>query len=227
MTVQRGVQRVAGLLVGLVGLTLGGVFYVVATLRPRRGKALHPRGAVLSGVIRRQGGARTGVPWIDEPGEDHVLLRLSRATGLPAYLPDTLGLALRVPYGASRHGDLLLASTGTGAIGRFVLRPARRPGVPYSSLMPYRSQTGPLLLAAFPLTRDGRRFELAWSALTGSWAPFGTLDVGSDPGDAADAPVTFDPVLNELPGLHSYSWAARLRRFAYAGSRRARGAAPG
>ena len=227
MSVERGLQRTGGFLASLVGVALGGVFYAVATLRTRRGKALHPRGVVRSGVVRRQGGARTGVPWIDESGDDRVLLRLSRATGLPAYLPDILGLALRVPYDGSRHGDLLLASTGTGALSRFVLRLARRPGVPYSSLFPYRSPIGPLLLAAIPLARDGTRFELAWSTLTSSWTPFGTLEVRSDWDDASDAPISFDPVLNELPGLHSYSWAARLRRFAYAGSRRARGAVPG
>ena len=37
----------------------------------------------------------TGVPWIDEPGEDEVV-RLSRAIGLRG-LPDIHGLAVRVP----------------------------------------------------------------------------------------------------------------------------------
>ena len=42
-------------------------------------------------------------------------------------------------------------------------------------------------------------------------------------GEAPDPPLTFEPVLNPVPGLPSYAWAAELRRFAYAGSRRARG----
>jgi hypothetical protein len=218
--------RRAGLgLATLVGRTLGAIFYVAGTLRTRRRKALHPRGGIRPGVVHRYGcRARTGVAWIDEPGSDQVLVRLSRATGLPQFLPDTLGLALRVPRGDGGQGDVLLATTGTSSLGRFVLRPTRHPGRPYGSLMPYRSPTGPLLLAAFPLTEDGTRFELACSGLRGAWSPFGVLEVQSDWDDAPDPPLTFDPVLNQVPGLQSYRWAAQLRRFPYAGSRRARGA---
>ena len=153
-----------------------------------------------------------------------MVVRLSRAIGFPWSLPDTLGLALRVPRDDGGHGDLLLATVGTGALGRFVVRPTRHPGSPYGSLMPYRSPSGPLLLAAFPLADDGTRFELACSALRGVWLPFGVLEVQSDWDEAPDVPLSFDPVLNQLPGLPSYGWAAQLRRFSYAASRRARGA---
>ena len=209
----------------LVGRALGGVFYVAGVLRTRRRKALHPQGGVRQGIVVRQGcEARTGVPWMDEPGRDRVLLRLSRATGLPKFLPDIWGLALRIPHEGGGQGDLLLATTGTGALGRFILRPTRRPGRPYGSLFPFRSQTGPVLLAVFPLSDDGTRFELACATLRGAWSRFGVLEVRSDWDDAPDAPLSFDPVLNEVPGLHSYRWAAQLRRFPYAASRRARGA---
>jgi hypothetical protein len=221
-------QRMGVALATGVGRALGGVFYLVGALRTRRRKALHPSGGVRSGMVLRQGcGARTGVAWIDKPGSDRVLLRLSRATGLPKVLPDILGLAMRVPREGGGHGDLLLATTGIGAVSRFLVRPTRRPGRPYGSLMPYRTPTGPLLLAAFPLAEDGTRFELACSRLRGPWARFGVLEVGLDWGDAPDAPLSFDPVLNEVRGLHSYSWAAQLRRFAYAASRRARGRSSG
>jgi hypothetical protein len=227
MSVGLQAQRMGVSLATLVGRALGGVFYVAGALRTRRRKALHPQGGVRQGMVLRQGlGARTGVRWIDEPGRDRVLLRLSRATGLPKFLPDILGLALRVPYEGGGHGDLLLATTGTGAVGRFILRPTRRPGRPYGSLMPYRSPTGPLLLAAFPLADDGTRFELGCAALRGAWTRFGVLEVRSGWEDALDAPLSFDPVLNEVPGLHSYNWTAQLRRFPYAASRRARGAVP-
>ena len=221
-------RRTGVFLATFVGKALGGVFYVVGALRTRRRKALHPEGGVRQGLVVRQGGgARTGVAWIDEPGRDRVVLRLSRATGLPEVLPDILGLAVRVPCEEGGHGDLLLATTGTGAVGRFILRPTRRPGRPYGSLFPYRAPSGPLLLAAFPLADDGTRFELACSALRGAWSRFGVLEVRSDWDDAVDARLSFDPVLNEVPGLHSYRWAAQLRRFSYAASRRARGAVPG
>jgi hypothetical protein len=209
----------------LVGRMLGAVFFLVGELRTRNRKALHPSGGVRPAVIHRNGGrARTGVAWIDEPGNDQVLVRLSRATGLPDFLPDTLGLAIRVPREDGGHGDLLLATTGTGPLGRFVVRPVRRPGRSYSSVMPYRSPAGPLLLAALPLAEDGSRFELACSGLRGEWSRFGDLEVLGEWDDAPDPAVTFDPVLNQVPDLQSYGWAAQLRRFAYAGSRRARGA---
>jgi hypothetical protein len=51
--------------------------------------------------------------------------------------------------------------------------------------------------------------------------------VRSDWDDALDAPLSFDPVLNQVSGLPSYRWAAQLRRFSYAASRRARGAIRG
>jgi hypothetical protein len=208
-----------------VGRVLGGVFFVVGVLRTRRKKALHPVGGVRKGVVRRRGcRTRTGVAWIDQSGTDRVLVRLSRATGFPGFLPDIGGLALKVPIGADRQADLLLASAGAGPVGRFVVRPTRRVGRTYGSVMPYRSLLGPLLLAAFPLAEDGTRFELACSGLRGAWSPFAELEVTSDWDDAPDPALTFDPVLNQVPGLPSYAWAAQLRRFAYAGSRRSRGA---
>ena len=225
MTLRLRAQKAGRLLATLVGRTLGVLFYVGGVLRARRRKALHPRGGVRRGVIERHGcRAGTGVTWIDEPGRDRVVVRLSRATGLPEFLPDALGLALRVPREDGGHGDLLLSTTGTRSVGRFVLRPTRHPARPYGSLMPYRSPSGPLLLAAFPLADDGTRFALAFSRLRGPWIPFGVLEVHSDWADAPDVPSAFDPVVNHLPELPSYGWAAQLRRFPYAASRRARGA---
>ena len=218
-------QRGTLLLATVVGKALGTIFFVVGLVRTRRRKALHPRGGVRSGLVRRQGAStRTGVAWIDEPGRDQVWVRLSRATGFPDLLPDIGGLALRVPGSADRPGDLLLATAGTGPVGRFLVRPTRRRGHAYSSVMPYRSPIGPLLLAAFPLDTGGTRFELAWSGWRGRWSPFAVLEVPSGWDGAPDTSLTFDPVLNPLPGLPSYAWVAQLRRFAYAGSRRSRGA---
>ena len=88
----------------------------VVAARPAA-KPLHPRGSVVRGTLRRTGAAeRTGAAWLDDAGEDSVLVRQSRAVGLPAPVPDIFGLALRVPTGEGRHGDLLLASTGLGRL---------------------------------------------------------------------------------------------------------------
>ena len=205
------------------GWALGGAFFLLGKARGR--KALHPRGEVFHGLIDRHGSVgRTGVPWLDEAGTDDVAVRLSRSLGLPATHPDILGLALRIPVMRGQFGDVLLATTGTGFLGRYVLLPARQHAVrAYSSLFPYRTMAGALLLAAIPTAGNHGHFGLAYSRPRGPWLPFGTLEVTEAAYPGHDLDLSFDPVLNLTPGLDSYEWAARLRRFSYAASRRARG----
>lgn len=218
-----GGDRAGRMLATAGGWLLGAVFLTVGRLRRGRRKALHPRGAVVPGLVHRHGGAATGVAWLDEPGEDHVIVRLSRSLGLPPPCPDVLGLAVRIPVGVGQgYGDVLLATTGSGKLGRYLLRPARRPdAATHSSLFPFRTPSGPILLAAFPSTDRPGHYALAHSGLTGDWTRFGTLQL-LPPAEHADAPVSFDPVVNAVPGLDSYPWARRLRQYAYAGARRAR-----
>jgi hypothetical protein len=205
-----------------VGWALGGVFFLIGKVRGR--KALHPRGQVLQGVIDRHGSlSKTGVPWLDEAGTDHVAVRFSRSVGLPAPRADILGLALRIPVAPGQFGDVLLATTGTGLLGRYVLLPARRHGArAYTSLFPYQTVAGPLLLAAIPTGASQPDYELAYSRPKGPWLSFGTLEVTQAGSGGHDLDLSFDPVLNVIPGLDSYDWAARLRRRSYAASRRAR-----
>ena len=212
------------------GRALAGVFYAAGRARPRSDKSLHPRGEVIPGRIHRHGGTvSTGVPWLDEVGSDRVLVRVSRSVGLADGLPDVFGLAVRVTGAeggggsADGYGDLLLATTGTGTVTRFLLRPTRRDdAAAYSTLLPYRTPTGPLLLAAFPAEGRHRSFDLAWSRLTGPWNTFATLTFADTGQGGHDAPVSFDPVLNTVPGLEPYPWTAQLREFSYAASRRVR-----
>ena len=212
----------------IAGRALGGVFFLIGKYRASSRKALHPRGEIRRGVLRRHGCSwTTGVPWLDDAASDEVLLRFSRSVGLPKPFPDVLGLAMRIPLDTGGHGDLLLATTGSGRFGRFVLRPTRHRAAVYSCLIPYHGARGPVLLAAFPMDDDGSQFDLVCASLMGAWSSFGRLDVLPESDQSGDAPVSFDPVLNIVPGLKSYTWAAQLRRFAYAGSRRARSAAPG
>ena len=211
----------------IAGRALGRVFFLVGKLRASSRKALHPRGEIRRGVLHRRGCSwTTGVSWLDDAGSDEVLLRFSRSVGLPKPFPDVLGLAIRIPLDTGGNGDLLLATTGSGRFGRFVLRPARRRGAVYSCLIPYQAARGPVLLAALPLDDDGSQFDVVCASLTGAWSSFGRLEVLSGSNLGRDAPVSFDPVLNIVPGLASYTWAAQLRRFAYADSRRARSATP-
>jgi hypothetical protein len=179
-------------------------------------KPLHPDGVLHHATVTRHGSpARTGVRWLDEAGSDSALVRVSRAIGLPAALPDIHGLAIRVePEGTP--ADVLLAGTGLGRLTRYVLTPARTSrGRPLTTLLPYRSPRGALLLAADPESEV--RYELGWAGPVGPWTTFGVLELGEPLGD--DTRVSFDPVVNLVPGLSHYGWVTRLREPAYWTSR--------
>jgi len=210
---------------GAAGSVLATIFGAAARVRPTA-KPLHPRGETLRGAIRRAGlEPGVDVPWIDEPGTDDAQVRLSRAIGLPSGWPDIFGLAIRIPMGPDRHSDVLFATTGRSVVGRFALLPRRQPTAgSYSTLIPYRTTSGPLLLSAQP-GRD-RTFTLACAPPAGAWRTFGELNLESAPagdlGDADDVGPAFDPVLNQIPGLDYYPWAARLRERSYRAARQSR-----
>lgn len=211
-----GASRIAG------GL-LEAVFASIARVRPAA-KPLHPRGETLAATVTRSGlKPAVGVAWIDESGVDDGRVRLSRAVGLPRGWPDIFGLAVRVPTGGG-FGDLLFATTGRGTVGRFLLLPGRTStSWMYTTLIPYRTGSGPLLLAADP---DGAgAFTLACARPTGTWRMFGrvVLEPSHDSGAGAhESEPDFDPVLNQIPGLSYYPWAVRLREGSYSAARRSR-----
>ena len=137
----------------LVGVPLAGL------ARLRSGKPMHPRGAVFSAVLERHGsgsGDGWGVPWLDTAATQDAVVRLSRSAGLPAPLPDVLGLALRLPSDSGTQIDLLLSTTGRGAVTRLLPAPRRDTAAVYSSIMGYRSDAGTLRIAALP-EEDGVR----------------------------------------------------------------------
>ena len=213
------------------GRVLAAFFGTVGRLRT--GKPLHPQGVTLAATLTRHGATPPfGVPWLDEPGTDAVDLRVSRAVGLPAWSPDVPGLALRVPT-SSGFGDLLLATTGRGRLGRFLLVPRRRwAGAFHGSLLPYVAAGRLVELGAEPvdaralpvgpaalsdeLRRRPLELRLLAAPLVGNWRWFATVTVS---GDVRPEP-TFDPVLNPLPGLAVPGWARRLREPSYAAARR-------
>jgi hypothetical protein len=199
------------------GAVLGAVFRVVGEVRPSP-KPLHPRGDVLRAELHREGSQeKVGVPLLDEPGVDVATARVSRATGLPAPWPDIHGLAVRVPLPDGRRGDLLLASTGLGPASRFLLKPARHPGA-LTTLLPYVTPTGPLLLGA--TSQAEGRYGLLWARPRGPWHPWGRL-VLRERCDG-DPLLSFDPVANPFPALAHPAWVRRLREPAYAQARRSR-----
>jgi hypothetical protein len=206
------------------GRAIGAAFEAVAHVRSAA-KPLHPLGSVSTGRLHRFGGELTsGAGWLDEAGEDEVLLRLSRSVGLPPPLPDVFGMALRVPLGGASgaYGDLRFSGTGTGPLSRFVFRPGRTlSGHPMGTVLPYRTPAGPTLLLAVP--RSETAFDLCWAVGRGPWVRFASLDLDPEATAANDAPVSFDPVRNPLPGLEVYSWVRRLREPSYSRARRSRG----
>lgn len=202
---------------------LSGATRALTALRPAA-KPLHPRGRLRTAQVERDGCTPpTGVSWLDEPGVDEVVVRVSRAVGLPAGLPDIHGLALRIPLANGAAADLLLASTGSGRVSRFVLTGSRElEGRPLTTLLPYRTPTGPVLLLARPVAPD--HLELAVASPGGDWRPFAMLRLGPDAPDQHR--ISFDPVLNTLPGLEPYDWVRRLREPAYRVARRSRRPGP-
>lgn len=199
------------------GAALGAVFGALARIRPAA-KPLHPDGFQVTGTLTRHGSARRwGVPWLDEAGTDRVLVRYSRAVGLPAQVPDILGLTIRV-FRPEGDADLLLATTGHGTVSRFVLLPRRDAAAGYGSLMAYRTPAGAVWLFA---RSEDSRIQLSVAGAAGEEFPFAEIEL--DPDSApVDPTISFDPVLNPLPGLEFYPWERRLREGAYAAARSSR-----
>lgn len=207
------------------GRALAGAVSLLA--RRPADKPMHPRGEVLTGRLRRTGspGAeRTGAAFLDEPGDDEVLLRFSRSAGLPAPWPDVNGLAVRVPTpdGPAPHADVLLSGTGSGVLTRYLLAPTlRERGRFLGTLVPYGSPVGPVHLGARAL--DDTTWELGWARARTGWTRFATLELQDGPGH--DLAVSFDAVAVAPPGLEVYGWYRRLRGPSYAVARRMRGTA--
>lgn len=201
------------------GLAVGAVFRVASAVRPAR-KPLHPKGRVLQGRLTRTGlEPATGVEFLDTVRTEDVLLRESRSVGLPDSLPDINGLAVRVTERDGSYGDLLFSTTGWGRVSRYVLTPSRSTyGRPMTTLIPYRSAAGAVLLGVREL--EPGRLELACTVSGGPWRAFGTIEVGDQ--DEGDPTISFDPVLHQVPGLQQYDAVVRLREPAYRAARASR-----
>lgn len=199
---------------------------------------LEPIGATTGGGVASTAEGGPPLPFLGEPVEAKV--RLSRALGLPEWLPDPCGLALRVPdaYGAGRHQDLLLVSSALALIGRHLPLPSRHfLDRPYSTLLPYRFEGELLLLGArgagttgqSPKLADLRRrevgdltFELSVASLPGEWRPVARLALGERLPPEETERLDFDPT-NTGGGFELAGMVNRLRGPSYRGSQEGRG----
>lgn len=221
----------------VLGQVLKGLFAGIMLLR--RPRPIHADGVMLEGRMTWLGNTRrAGIRWIDSAPDAPVpvVARASRSIGLPAPLPDIVGLALRVPAEHGAVADLEFASTGFGVPSRFWLTLHRSPSrARLGTLFPHRSSYGAVLLAARTLAPDDLpvpiqalardlehrtwRLELYWARPGGKWNPFARLEL-TRPAGPLDSELRFDAVDHPLPGAGVYDWVRAVRQPAYRLARR-------
>lgn len=204
--------------------------------RLRRKRGFHPFGVGFSARLTPQAAADVGAPVFER--ETEVVVRLSRSLGLPEWLPEPYGLAIRFPdaYGPGAHQDFLLVTSALPPGGRHALLPARGfCDLPYSTLLPYRLRGETVLLGARGLApRPGPKlgdlreretgeleFELALAGLTGEWKPVARLALGKRLPPEHTEHLHFDPT-NTGGGLELVGLLNRLRGPAYSASQEGR-----
>ena len=139
----------------------------------RGARVFHPRGVTRSAVVTVTGGLGWGARFLDEPARHEGLVRVSRGVGLPAWLPDIDGFALRLP-GQGVDGeplDLLINSAWRFAFAPSVLTPT------WSAVLPHRTGTGRLVLLGARPVEDG--FALLAAPPLGGWQQWGSLTYGA------------------------------------------------
>ena len=211
-----------------VGRVLGAVFGAVAVVR--RDRPLHPRGATYAARVTMHGGVASGVPWLDTAGTTPLQIRFSRATGLPWPWPDVHGAAVHLPadvVAQPEGADLLFASTGDSAVGRFILSARRTArGGPLTTLLPLRTPAGPTLFRLMPMDLEatahapvGARYQLSYAVGRRPWTVAGEIVIGAEEDPHVDR-RRHGPVLHTLPGTDQYPVVSALREPSYRAARR-------
>jgi hypothetical protein len=210
-------------------------------LSAARGKrAFHPHGLVFEAAFRPWArSAPSGVELLDG-GERRVLVRCSRALGLPEPAPDVLGLAMRFvdAYGAGRHQDVLCVTSWDAPPLHHALVPATSFFArPYSSLLVFDvggavrligvlptgrgPALGPRLEEVAAAARDGTAtFDLALAPLTGRFEGVGSIRLGDQVPPPEAERLRFNP-WNTGGGIRPTGPLMGLRDPAYRGSQRA------
>lgn len=206
------------------GALLAAAFGLAARLRGTR--SLHPVGVCGTGTISVTPGPGSGVVLLDDPGPHPCLVRWSRATGKREGR-DLEGLAVRIEGPAA--GDVLLASTGTGTVGRHVLTVRdRHDHGPLTTLLPLSTGRGPLLVRLDPevvpaptldqgddVDDPPTAYRLLVAAPGQPWHERGRLEISWTDRDCTRR---HDPVGHPPAGTWTHPLWARLRDPAYAAS---------
>lgn len=194
----------------------------------RHARIFHPHG------VLARGHAELVSSWWPTQGQVPATVRLSRGIGLPAMVPDFLGVAVRLHLTEGPWDILLVTAHGRVPV---LLSPARSwSGAHYSSVTAFRTREHRDLRwvvaepeAGLPASADAGaladsgtlRFGLSLKSAGGDVTPAGRLVVETLPGDG-ERPA-FDPVLNCPAGVDMWpQWIAAARRAAYRGSRAGR-----
>lgn len=222
----------------LAAAALAGTFELVS--RARSAKSLHPHGVVHRCELEVHGGGPdrllAGVPFLREPGVHSGVVRFSRSLGLPELSPDILGMAIRLEdaHGPGRPQDLLLVTSGDGAVIHHLFVPGRGYfDLPYSSVLAYRGAGDAFLVGARiapgaprpeghgsefadldAAANTGRlRYEIGVAPVNGRLTPVATLAVGERLPDDLNA-LRFNP-WNTGGGLHPSGPINAIRDLAY------------
>jgi hypothetical protein len=224
-----------------IGLALAGVAAV------RRGKAVHPHGAVYEAelVVPGHHDALGRTELFGAPARRPAVVRFSRSLGLPRPLPDLLGMSLRVldAYGTDRHQDFLMVTSVDAPVLHHLFVPASDVQQrPYSSSLRYRACGETFLVGAVPRPESPRFedgdeleriaaaaatgalvFDLAVAEVWGRFRPVAEIRVADPLPPETDA-LRFNP-WNAGGGLEPTGLLNRLRDYAYPLSQRAWGRA--
>ncbi len=160
----------------------------------RGARVFHPRGQAFTATVETDGGGTWGARLLDEAARHDVVVRLSRGAGLPAPLPDVVGLAVRFE-GQGRGGgplDVLVNTSGGPPVLRHLFLPEPL-GRTFSSVLPYRTGSGRLVLLG--ARGHGTGWELLAATLAGGWTRWGHLTPGpAVPGPESEE-LRFAPTL--------------------------------
>lgn len=204
-------------------MALGAALGMVGAVR--RSRPVHSVGTVVPGTLIVNAPADIGSPLFDSAGRMPATVRLSRSASWPTRLPDVIGIAVRIPGGGEHGGpaDLLFASTGTGALSRYVLQlHSSATGGPLTTMLPLTGPAGTVVFRLDPDEPD--RYRLSCSRSSGPWEPLGelVLAAASEPAQRSNHPAGLDdpglrfrPVANTPSGLRTPPWLRAARAPAY------------